>query len=239
MGRTLKRGCTKMIDTLYPKRCAICDDALNIGEEGVCDKCRERIVYISDPICLTCGRPITDNGGICDECVNTRHVFKAGRSVFSYDFIAESIYRFKYLNRTEYAAFFGAETVKAQGEFLAQIKPDAIIPVPLHKKRMLKRGYNQAALLAHEMSKLTGIPVYEDCLKRSKDTVPQKKFNKKQRFINMKKAFIVGKNVVKLSKVVVVDDIFTTGSTIDSLSLELKKAGVKDIYFITLTSAGT
>ena len=228
-----------MINTLYPKRCAICDNALLGSEKGACDKCKERIVYIKHPICLKCGRPMTHEGEICEECTVTKHVFAAGRSVFSYDFISESIYRFKYLNRAEYGEYFGREMVKAQGEFIAQIKPDAIIPVPLHKKRYVKRGYNQAALLAYEMSRLTGVPVMEDFLKRSKDTVPQKKFNKKQRFINMKKAFIVGKNVVKLSKVIVVDDIFTTGSTIDSLSLELKKAGVKDIYFITLTSAGT
>ena len=228
-----------MINTLYPKRCAICDDALMEGEVGACDKCKERLVFIKEPICLTCGRPMTHEGYKCEECEREKHLFTAGRAVFSYDFISESIYRFKYLNRAEYGEYFGSEMVKAHGEFLRQIKPDAVMPVPLHKKRYLKRGYNQAALLAKEISRLTGIPFYEDLLKRSRDTVPQKKFNKKQRFINMKKAFIVGKNSVKLSKVIVVDDIFTTGSTIDSLSLELKKAGVKDIYFITLTAAGT
>ena len=239
MARRLRSGCTKMINTLYPKRCAICDGALLPAETGVCDKCKERIVYIKNPVCLICGRPMTRNGEKCEECLDQKHVFTAGRTVFSYDFIAESIYRFKYLNRAEYGEYFGLEMVKAHSGFISQIKPDAIIPVPLHKKRYLKRGYNQAALLAYEISLLTGIPVYEDFLKRAKNTVPQKKFNKKQRFINMKKAFIVGENSVKLSKVIVVDDIFTTGSTIDSLSLELKKAGVKDIYFITLTAAGT
>lgn len=145
----------------------------------------------------------------------------------------------KYSNRAEYAAFYAGAMAKRWGPWLQSLGADALLPVPIHRIRLAKRGYNQAGLIARELSALIHIPVYEDYMVRSRNTVPQKLFDKKRREINVKKAFNVGKNGVKLKTVIVVDDIFTTGSTIDELSRVLKKIGVEKIYFITITAAGS
>ena len=124
-------------------------------------------------------------------------------------------------------------------DWIMATKAKALIPVPLHKKRLIARGYNQSKILADEISALTGIPVADKCVERVQNTAPQKLFNRKQRLINVKKAFIVRENVVKLDTVIIVDDIFTTGSTIDSLAGVLKESGVKKVFFLTVTAAGT
>ena len=229
----------KIADLLFPRRCAICDKALIKDESGICPDCLKRIKYIEEPVCFKCGRPVLNNKEYCDECEVTRHEFIGGRFVFPYDYIGTSVYKFKYMNRPEYIAFYAKAIEERLGEFIRHIDPDGFVPVPIHKKRYIKRGYNQAEELSKELSKLTGIQTYNDLVLRIKDTVPQKKINKIERQINMKKAFIVKENSVKLRKIIVVDDIFTTGSTIDSLARELKKSGVEKIYFITITAAGT
>ena len=142
------------------------------------------------------------------------------------------------MNRPAYARTYGKLLAKEAGDWLEWIKPDALVPVPLHKKRLIKRGYNQAKELADAISGEVGIPVADYLVRRSKNTVPQKLVDKKGRQINMKKAFIVEENVVSFKRIVLIDDIFTTGSTIDSLSRVLKDAGVKEVYFLTISRAG-
>jgi ComF family protein len=110
----------------------------------------------------------------------------------------------------------------------------AIIPVPIHRSRLRQRGYNQAELVAKELSRLTGIPMYGKLVKRTKKTVPQKMLNPNERQNNLKKAFNIDSNVVKLNKTILIDDIYTTGSTIDAVAMELKRHGVKSVFFITL-----
>ena len=229
----------RLKDILFPRRCVICDTALTLREAGICSKCIPGVRYVNEPVCTVCGRPLPEPAEYCDECKYTGHIFKAGRFPLSYEYISESVYKFKYMNRPEYAGFYADAVCKKLSGFIEAISPDGLVPVPLHKKRLIKRGYNQAEVLAHEISLRTGVPVYSDIAQRIKNTVPQKKFARRERRLNVKKAFIVWENGVKLSKVIVIDDIFTTGSTIDALSYELKKAGAGDIYFITITAAGT
>ena len=106
--------------------------------------------------------------------------------------------------------------------------------MPVHKSRLQSRGYNQAELVATELSRLTGIPVYKDLVRRVKKTIPQKALNIQERQNNLKKAFNINADVVKLNKTILIDDIYTTGSTLDAVALELKKHGVESVYFITL-----
>ena len=138
------------------------------------------------------------------------------------------------MNRPEYIAFYAKAIEERLGEFIRHIDPDGFIPVPIHKKRYIKRGYNQAEELSKELSKLTGIQTYNDLVLRIKDTVPQKKINKIERQINMKKAFIVKENSVKLRKIIVVDDIFTTGSTCDECASVLMKNGAYKVIVLTV-----
>ena len=144
-----------------------------------------------------------------------------------------SIARFKYRGRREYADFYAEELVKRCGELLLSWQPDALVPVPLHKSRMRKRGFNQAELTARKVGKALGIPVEKRLLLRTKKTSPQKELNDVQRRANLKNAFQVSQNDVRLKRVVLVDDIYTTGSTIDAAAAVLLEHGVEGVYFLT------
>jgi ComF family protein len=140
----------------------------------------------------------------------------------------------KYGGRREYAEFFGEEIEKYLGDFIRKVNPDGIVPIPLHKKRFAHRGYNQAELLARVLGTHVELPVYTKMLVRVKNTKPLKLQNPSERQNNLKKAFIMAQNDVKLKTILVVDDIYTTGSTIDEAARVLKENGVENIYFVTL-----
>ena len=146
------------------------------------------------------------------------------------------MYRFKYSGRSEYADYFGKAMAHYLGNTIREWNPDVIVPIPLHKKRLAKRGYNQSALLAEGLAHELGIAFTNNLVKRTKNTIPMKELDAHQRQINLKNAFIVPSNDVKLDTIVVVDDIYTTGSTIDAVAGALKDAGAKDVYFVCLSS---
>ena len=125
-----------------------------------------------------------------------------------------------------------------QGRQILAWKPDALIPVPLHKKRLEKRGYNQAALLAGQIGDRLRIPVLSDWIIREKNTAPLKQLDAAERQNNLKKAFKIRRDDVKLSTIVIIDDIYTTGSTVDEIAAECRKKGVHTVCFAAL-SAGS
>ena len=161
------------------------------------------------------------------------HEFESGRGLFTYRSMAESMYRFKYAGRREYARFYGEQIVRRLGRTIRGWKPDALIPVPVHSSRKRERGYNQAEVLAEEIGKKMDIPVERRLLKRVKTTMPQKLLDDKGRQNNLKRAFKISRNDVKLKIIVMIDDIYTTGSTIDACAAVLKSAGVEKVYYIT------
>lgn len=229
------RGLTKIVDLLFPRRCPVCDGIVPMGEGKVCSGCRRKIRYISEPRCLKCGRQLADDAMIfCTACEQTPHIFDRGIALYDYQSMKKSIYRFKYKKRCEYAAFYAEEIYRHLKTDILNMEADAIIPIPLHKSRLKSRGYNQAELLAAHLSKFTGIPMEKKLVKRIRKTVPQKQLDAHGRQNNLKKAFNIKPNVVKLNKTILIDDIFTTGSTIDAVAKELKCHGVDAVYFITL-----
>lgn len=157
-----------------------------------------------------------------------------GRALYEYESAAPAIYRFKYGGRREYADFFGEQTAEYLGGFIRDVKPDALIPIPLHRRRKIERGYNQAQLLAERVGGYLGLPVRSDILVRRKNTSPLKYQNPEERQNNLKKAFNITQNDVKLKRVLLVDDIYTTGSTMDEVAGTLREVGVEDVFFIAL-----
>lgn len=227
--------CRQLVQLFFPLRCPVCDDIVIPYGQKVCPQCRSRLRPHVSPRCMKCGKTLEDaQKEYCRDCEEKTHFFERGRMLYEYESVAASIYRFKYGNRREYAGFFGGEIWRYLEGFIQAARPDGLIPVPLHPKRERLRGYNQAALLAKEISRLSGIPVYDKIVVRKKNTVPLKKLNAPERQNNLKKAFIIRGNDVKLDTVILIDDIFTTGSTIDEVSKVLIRAGVKKVYFITL-----
>ena len=154
--------------------------------------------------------------------------------VFEYPVIRESLYRFKYRGRAEYAAYYARKACELHGKRIMELHADAIVPVPIHKSRFRKRGYNQAKELARELSALTGIPVCNDLIKRVKSTKALKTMDVRERQNNLKKAFLIIQNDVKLKTIIVVDDIYTTGSTLDAIAAVCKAAGIEYVYSLTV-----
>ncbi len=212
----------------------MCDEIAPFGEK-ICLECFKKLTYITQPWCMKCGKRLREEEKeYCGDCARRSHNYIRGRVLYEYKSIAGSLYRFKYGGRREYADFYGEEAAHCLKGFLDQVRPDGLVPVPLHRKRYKKRGYNQALLLAKVIGKHTGIPVYDKLVRRQKDTRPLKMLNPTERQNNLKNAFHIAQNDVKLKVVLIIDDIYTTGSTIDAVAAELKKVGTQKVYFLTL-----
>lgn len=225
-----------LLDLLYPRRCPVCDRAVKPFGSLICKACESKFKYIGEPYCMKCGKPLREEEReYCGDCKRQKHLFDRGRALFEYKSASDSVYRFKYKGRQEYGAYYAGCMADKLGKWLAECHPDALIPVPIYRGKRRVRGYNQAEVLARELHKITGIPVETDLIKRVRKTVPMKDLSASERQNNLKRAFKICRNDVKLNTIVIIDDIYTTGSTIDAMSYELRRAGIESIYFMTLS----
>ncbi len=223
------------IKLLLPNRCPVCDKPVKFSEGLICRTCYRKLDIIKEPACFRCGKPLAkEEQEYCRDCGKQKHLFISGRSLYAYEDVQASIYRFKYGGRQEYAKFFGKEMAVRLYDFISQVRADALVPVPISKSRLKKRGYNQADLLAVQIGKQLNIPVLTHLTERTKNTLPQKGLNATERQKNVKGAFKIVQNDVKLSTIILVDDIYTTGSTMDALAYAFHSSGIKKIYFIAL-----
>ena len=229
--RDILRGTLQLI---YPARCPVCDEIIKQSGERICAECRDKLRLLTPPYCMRCGRKTSAGEEFCGECREKKHFFDRGRALYEYSSAAEAIYRFKYGGRREYAEFFGEQIADYLGSFIRNTGAEGIVPIPLHKNRKRVRGFNQAELMAEALGRRTGIPVYPKMLVRVRNTKPQKTLNPEERQNNLKKAFNMGQNDVKLKVIIVLDDIYTTGTTIDEAAKVLKEAGAEKVYFVTL-----
>lgn len=214
----------------------MCDRPVKPAGALICKACGPKLRYVKEPVCLKCGKALTQpQQEYCFDCAHKKHEYDRGISLYQYGSIRASVYRFKYGGRQEYADFLGKEMAQRLEKQILSWKPDALVPVPLHPDRERKRGYNQAELLAAVMGKQLGIPVIEDWLFRVKNTVPQKLLDGRARQNNLKRAFKIGRNDVKLKTIVIIDDIYTTGSTVDEIASICRQCGVAKIYFAALS----
>lgn len=223
---------------LFPLRCPVCDRIVKPLGEKVCLECLGKLRPVAAPWCIVCGKGLRREGDLCEECAGGRiHAYKRARALYDYRSVSGSIYRFKYGGRREYGDFFGEEMAKGLGEFIRSVRPDGLVPIPLHKARLRKRGYNQAEVLAKAVGAYLGIPVYPDALLRVKNTSPLKEQNLKERQNNLKKAFLAGQNDVKLKTIMLIDDIYTTGTTVDEAATALLEGGASKVYVATLAGS--
>ena len=205
---------TDLWQWLYPRRCPLCDGILKRKEGRLCTVCRRNV------------RP-------------GRYLFPGGFDVFPYqDRYREAVQRFKYNGRAEYAAFF-ADMIRISGkDMLAAWRPDVLIPIPVHAARLRERGYNQAEELARELGKQIQIPCLCTAVLRSRNTLPQNALTPEERRRNLKNVFVVRKGAVIPKKVVLVDDIRTTGSTLEELARAVVSAGAEEIHAVCICCAG-
>jgi len=224
-----------LVSIFFPRRCPICDEVIPYGGK-ICEACATKVIYIKEPACKKCGKQLeNERQEYCGDCGRKGHSFEQGKAVFSYQKdMKRSMYRFKYSGRREYADFFAEEAAKRYGTWMRRHGVEAIVPVPMYAAKKRSRGYNQAEVFAQTLGRECDIPVEKKLVARIKNTLPQKSLNDKQRKDNLKGAFQVRTNIVKYSKILLVDDIYTTGATIDAIAELLKKSGAKEVYFLSI-----
>lgn len=227
------------LDYLYPPRCPICDDVRPVDAPVCHPDCRDKLLYVGNVTCLRCGKPVSDPGReYCYDCAEKPRAFSGGVSTFIYeDAIRDSMLRFKYHSRAEYAEWYANELFRQNASKLRAFGAKLIVPVPLHRERYRKRGYNQAALIANELGRLLGVPAEENYLERRKQTTAQKKLDDIERARNLLKAFALTRRAKKRmtpKRVILVDDIYTTGSTLDACTRVLLHAGVEQVMVATI-----
>lgn len=232
----LQKVIRALLPVFFPDRCPFCDGVIDMGSL-CCKECGGRIPLVRQPYCCKCGQPLMDAGGeYCMDCGRKRHAYMAGRAVYIYQGpVKASLYRFKYAGRQEYAVCYGRQALELYGGWIRNIAPEAIVPVPLHPVRQRKRGYNQAEVFARVLGEALDIPVRCDLIRRCVNTCPQKELNNTERKKNLKKAFTIGENIVQLKKVLLVDDIYTTGSTVDAVSAQLTAGGIQQVYVLCIS----
>ena len=239
---------------LFPDRCPGCGQVLDMDQEGFCPICQKEIRLTAEPVCKRCGKPLEREAEeYCTDCKNTEHAFIQNKAYCVYEAGAKNaMYRLKYGNAKWVGEYFAKKLVAEHGDWLRWRRPEALIPVPVHPKRQRERGYNQAEVLAkyiaHQMTEVYGgeMPPVIPAVRRSRYTTPQKELSVTLRRKNLKKAFKLDKNVVKsrgiypdsmkalFQRVLIVDDIYTTGATLDAVS-ELLLAGhiAQEVYAMT------
>lgn len=226
------------LDLLYPRRCPICDEILLPREGLVCENCRKKLPYIREPLCKKCGKKLRSREKeYCRGCKTGRHLFCEGRAVFVYErALRRSIGRMKFQNRREYGEFYAREMAAVYARSLSRWEIRTILPIPMHRKKARRRGYDQSCLLARRMGELTGIPTEEECLVRIWQTLPQKELDAGERKKNLKGAFAVRNPELIKEPVLLVDDIYTTGATLDAACEALNSQGISRIYFLVLAA---
>ena len=224
-------------ELLFPRRCPVCDDIIKPWGELCCPDCVKKLGYLGSDYCMKCGKGFSNQETeYCHDCRKYTHKFIRGRSLYRYESVAGALFRFKYQGRQEYADFWGEELYKHLGNDICSMKAEAIVPVPLHKSRLNERGYNQSLLLGKALAKRMELPCLDKIAVRHKKTAPQKQLSYAERQNNLKKAFKLCVNDVKLNTVIIIDDIYTTGSTVDALSEVFLENGVRNVYVITLAA---
>lgn len=226
----------KIIDIVYPRRCYACGQiSWGDDETYVCKSCTKKLKYIGGNACLKCGKLLLDNEkSLCSECEKGNRHFDSGAALLLYDdTMQKSIYMFKEYHRAEYGEYYASDLFSKYETYYRELKPDMIIPVPISKKKLKKRGYNQSEIIAKRLGGLLKVKVESDVLYK-RDTIEQKTLDATERKKNLKKAFILQRNIVQSKTVMLVDDVFTTGSTIDTIAELLKDAGATKVHFTTV-----
>ncbi|MCE2594746.1 ComF family protein [Motilimonas cestriensis] len=216
---------------LLPLSCLLCQQGIATGL--VCHTCYQDLKQ-TYPHCLRCGLPLPTTESMCGQCVRTPPKFTKLHACGLFEPpLNQLVYHLKYQKQTTYSCVLGqlmAERIHTHAAESVTINlPQALIPVPLHPRKERQRGFNQAQLIAEHCAKTLAIPWHSHWVKRVKNTTSQTQLNIKQRKRNMHQAFKVAALPAQLDHVAIIDDIVTTGATINSLCKGLQKAGVKQI----------
>ena len=232
----LHNAAEAILSLFYPRRCPVCQDIAVPRGALICPDCRKRVSFIEEPTCRRCGKEVLySDMEYCFDCTRFPRSFDGGVSLMHYDAVGRaSMQGFKYHGRQEYAAWYAEALLERYGDWIRTRGADALVPVPVHASRLRRRGYNQAEVLARELSRRTGIPVWRDVLVRTRRTAAQKNLGGGERQKNLLAAMKAGALPKDAPGVFLVDDIYTTGSTAEACTRALKRAGAAHVWLITV-----
>ena len=230
-----------VLEALYPRRCPVCGEIVTPKGRLICPSCLLRLSSVKSPTCQKCGKEVwSEEIEYCADCVKHRRSFARGMALFNYtEDAARSMAAVKYKNKREYLDFYA----EAAAEKLMRYKEweewrfDALVPVPVHPARKRKRGFNQAEVLAKRMGERLGLPVCPEFLYRIRNTEPLKELNPDERLQNLQQAFRADAEAIWISgirRVLLVDDIYTTGSTAEACTRALLSAGIEKVCFFAV-----
>jgi ComF family protein len=240
-----------LIDLIYPPRCSICqaflqDKAAPHGDRDLpfCESCFMGFTEIKSPICSLCGRPFSDGieqDRVCEDCLRKRPSYDIARAPYLYDgALMTAIHELKYAQRSHLADSLGSLLASFAQNWIGELKGCLVMPVPLHPKRLRARGFNQSLLLARCVASKTGAELDFLSLRRTRFTKPQTDLSSEERKKNVRKAFeVVNRDAVKGRTILLVDDVATTGSTLNECAKALKRAGADGVLCLVLARTST
>jgi ComF family protein len=234
----IARVATLALDMLFPPRCLKCGGETD-ATGGLCADCWPKITFLTPPYCACCGQPFpydVGDGALCGACTRAAPDYARARAVFVYgDKSRALVLAFKHADATHAAPAYGRWLARAGADLLGEA--DLVVPVPLHRRRLFMRRYNQAALLAHSVGKLAERAVAPDALVRVKATTPHIDMGRLARLRNVAGAFAVHpgwKQRIADKRILLVDDVFTTGATVGGCARVLLQGGARAVDVLTL-----
>lgn len=232
--QTLKKAGRCALDLVLPPRCPGCNglDVSVQNPAGFCLLCWQAVIEVSNP-CPRCALP--DEAPLCVTCSRDPHLFATASAPLIYGGqLAVAIQRIKYGRASHFCQPLGAHL----GSMIAFMDPvDLMVPVPLHRSRLRKRGFNQATLLARGAARESGLSLQVDLLVRQRDTPSQAELSPEVRQQNVRGAFVVRGSACRGQRILLVDDVMTTGATASACTLALLEAGAKEVHVLTLARA--
>ncbi len=235
--KTRNGGILSAVDKLlFPPLCLACGCRIDSASQVLCEQCQERLVPILENYCLKCGSPLENYN--CEACSHLDFVFDFARAAFVYQSpTRELVHSLKYDSLTSPAAFFSRALMEIPAANRFGARFDCVCAIPLHRVRKRERGFNQAELLARKLASMLGLP-YVQPIYRRVYTRSQTNLSRQARLENLAGAFALRrKSDIAGKRVILVDDVFTTGSTVNEASKLLKDAGAARVAVLTATRA--
>lgn len=232
-----------LLDTIFPPLCHGCRQFIPAaGAVHLCDECRAGSRAIASPCCCVCGTPFLTEAGRdhrCGACISAPPPFDGARSAVLFEGAARDlIHRLKYGGKVQHSRPLALLVVEHLADYIAACRVDLVVPVPLHVKRLRERGFNQAVLLGEIIARQWRMPLCRTNLRRSRWTEPQVGMTAAERAGNVRGAFsLADRGTMTGRRILLVDDVFTTGSTVAECARTLKKGGVEAVYSVTVARA--
>jgi ComF family protein len=234
---------SRLVDLVFPPLCHACRELLpDGGEPMLCSACLAAATPLLSPLCSCCGRPFADFGGgdhLCGNCLTAPPPFAMARGALLFaGTTRDLIHQFKYGGRVMLRRPLALLTAGHLDSYAVKFGADLIVPVPLHKRRLRQRGFNQAVLLGEVFAARWDLPLQRNNLQRSRWTEPQVNLTAAARAENVKGAFTLAEpDLINGKRILLVDDVYTTGSTVKECSRVLNRAGALDVAVVTVARA--